>query len=35
MIHVGTQDPLHGIGLGAVLSHMLTPKDMSVIIIVC
>jgi hypothetical protein len=34
MIHVGTQDPLHDIGLGAVLSHMLTAKDLFVIIIV-
>jgi hypothetical protein len=35
MIHIGTQDPLHNIGLGAVLSHMLTPKDLFIIIVVC
>jgi hypothetical protein len=34
MIHVGTQDPLHDIGLGVVLSHMLAPKDLFVIIVV-
>jgi hypothetical protein len=34
MIHVGTQDPLHNIGFGAVLSRMLTPKDLFIIIVV-
>jgi hypothetical protein len=34
MIHVGTQDPLHGIGLGVVVSCMFAPKDMFVIIFV-
>jgi hypothetical protein len=28
MVHVGTQDPLHDIGLGAVLDRMLAPKDL-------
>jgi hypothetical protein len=32
MIHVGTQDPLHDIGLGAVVSF--APKDLFVVIIV-
>jgi hypothetical protein len=34
MIHVGTQDPLHDIGLGVVLSRMLSPKDLFVVITV-
>jgi hypothetical protein len=34
MIHVGTQDPLHDIGVGPVLGRMLTPKDMFVVIVV-
>jgi hypothetical protein len=34
MIHVGTQDTLHGIGFGAVLGCMLIPIDMSIIIVV-
>jgi hypothetical protein len=34
MIHVGTEDPLHDIGLGAVLGRILAPKDMFVIIVV-
>jgi hypothetical protein len=29
LIHVGTQDPLHDIGLGAVLGRLLTPKTYS------
>jgi hypothetical protein len=35
MIHVGTQDPLHDIGLGVVNNRMLTPKDLCVVIILC
>jgi hypothetical protein len=35
MVHMGTQNPLHDIGLGAVLGRMLTPKGMCVIIIIC
>jgi hypothetical protein len=35
LIHVGTQDPLHDIGLGAVLDRLLTPKDLFIIIIIC
>jgi hypothetical protein len=34
MVHVGTQDPLHDIGLGAVVGHMFAPKDLFVVIIV-
>jgi hypothetical protein len=34
MIHVGTQDPLHDIGLGVVLSRMLAPKDLFIIIVI-
>jgi hypothetical protein len=34
LIHVDTQDPLHDIGPGAVLSHLLAPKDLFIIIIV-
>jgi hypothetical protein len=34
LIHVGTQDPLHDIGLGAVLGRLLTPKGLFIIIIV-
>jgi hypothetical protein len=34
MIHVGTQDPLHDIGLGVVLGRMLTAKDLFIIIVV-
>jgi hypothetical protein len=34
MIHVGTQDPLHDIGLGVVFGRMLAPKDQCVIIII-
>jgi hypothetical protein len=35
LIHMGTQDPLRDIGLGAVLGRLLTPKDLFIIIIVC
>jgi hypothetical protein len=35
LIHVGTQDPLHNIGPGAILSCLLAPKDLFIIIIVC
>jgi hypothetical protein len=35
MIHGGTQDPLHDIGLGAVVGRMFTPKVMFIIIVVC
>jgi hypothetical protein len=31
-IHVGTQDPLRDIGLAAVLGHMLSPKDLFVVV---
>jgi hypothetical protein len=34
IVHVGAQDPLHDIGLGVVLGHMLAPKDMSIAIII-
>jgi hypothetical protein len=34
LIHMGTQDPLHDIGLGAVHVHLLAPKDMFIIIAV-
>jgi hypothetical protein len=34
MIHVVTQDPLHDIGLGVVLGHMLAPKDLFVVTII-
>jgi hypothetical protein len=34
MIHVGTQDLLHDIGLGAILGCMLTPKDLFAIIVI-
>jgi hypothetical protein len=34
LIHVGTQDPLHAIGLGAVLGRLLTPKGLFIIIVV-
>jgi hypothetical protein len=34
LIHMGTQDPLHGIGLGVVLGHLLAPKDLFIIIVV-
>jgi hypothetical protein len=34
MIHVGPQDPLHDIGLCAILGHMLAPKDLFLIIII-
>jgi aconitase A len=33
-IHVGTQDPQHDMGLGAVLDRMLDPKDMFIIVII-
>jgi hypothetical protein len=31
IIHIGTQDPLHDIGLGAVVGCMLAPKDLFII----
>jgi hypothetical protein len=34
LIHMGTQDPLHDIGLGAVLSHLLVPKDLFIVVVV-
>jgi hypothetical protein len=34
LIHVGTQDPLHDIGLGVVLSHLLAPKDLFIIVVI-
>jgi hypothetical protein len=34
LIYVGTQDPLHDIGLGVVLGRMLTPKDLLVMILI-
>jgi hypothetical protein len=34
LIHVGTPDALHDIGVGAVLGHLLTSKDMFIIIVV-
>jgi hypothetical protein len=34
MIHVGTQDPLHDTGLGAIVGHMFIPKDLFVVIVV-
>jgi hypothetical protein len=33
MIHVATQEPLHNIGLGAVVGHIFTPKDLFIIIV--
>jgi hypothetical protein len=35
LIHVSTQDALHDIGVGAVLDHLLTPKDLFIIIAIC
>jgi hypothetical protein len=34
MIHGGTQDPLHDIGLGAVVGRMFARKDLFVIIVI-
>jgi hypothetical protein len=34
LIHAGTQDPLHDIGLGAILRRLLTPKDLFIVIVV-
>jgi hypothetical protein len=34
LIYMGTQDPLHAIGLGAVLGRMLAPKDLFIITII-
>jgi hypothetical protein len=34
LIHVGTQDPLHDIGLGVVLDRLLAPRDLFIIIVV-
>jgi hypothetical protein len=34
LIHMSTQDALHDIGVGAVLSRLLAPKDLFIIIIV-
>jgi hypothetical protein len=33
LIHISTQDALHDIGVGAVLSRLLTPKDLFIIIV--
>jgi hypothetical protein len=35
MVHVGTQNLLHDIGLGAVLTRKLAPKDLCAVIIIC
>jgi hypothetical protein len=35
LIYVGTQDQLHNIGLGDLLSRMLTPKDLFIITVIC
>jgi hypothetical protein len=34
MIHIGTQDPLHDIGLHAVLGRILDTKDLFVVVII-
>jgi hypothetical protein len=34
LIHVSTQDALHDIGVGAILSRLLAPKDLFIIIVV-
>jgi hypothetical protein len=34
MIHIGTQDPLHDIGPGAIVNRMFAPKDLFVVIVV-
>jgi hypothetical protein len=34
LIHVGTQDPLHDIGLGAIISRMLAPKDQFIVTVI-
>jgi hypothetical protein len=34
IIHVGTQDPMHDIGLGVVVGHMFAPKDLFIVIVV-
>jgi hypothetical protein len=35
LIHVSTQDAMHNIGVGPILDHLLAPKDLFIIIIVC
>jgi hypothetical protein len=35
LIHVGTQDLLHDIGLDAILSHLLALKDRFIVIVIC
>jgi hypothetical protein len=35
LIYVGTQDPPHDIGLGAILGRMLAPKDLFIITVIC
>jgi hypothetical protein len=32
-VHLSTQNPLHHIGFGVVLLRMLTPKDLSIVIV--
>jgi hypothetical protein len=34
MIHIGTQDLMHDIGLGALVGRMFTPKDLFLIIVI-
>jgi hypothetical protein len=34
LIHMSTQDALHDIGVGAILGHMLAPKDLFIIIVI-
>jgi hypothetical protein len=34
MIHIGTQDLLHNIGLGAVVGRMFAPKDLFIVILI-
>jgi hypothetical protein len=34
MIHMGTQEPLHDIGLGTILSRIFIPKDLCIVIVI-
>jgi hypothetical protein len=34
MIHIGTQDRMHDIGLGALVGCMFAPKDLFLIIVI-
>jgi hypothetical protein len=34
IIHIGTQDLMHDIGLGALVGHMFSPKDLFLIIVI-